>query len=93
MEGTSNDKSEERKTAAGLRYNEGGRYDQKDRIDDNKNLSSSRAYSQGDPHEWEENQMTRPKWYTPQLMNAKAVEAEQSSSEGAFSLRAAPTAC
>jgi hypothetical protein len=50
MEGTSNDKSEETKTAAGLRYNKGGRYDRKDRIDDNENLSSSRAYSQGNPH-------------------------------------------
>jgi hypothetical protein len=48
-EGRSNDKSEETKTATGLQYNKGGRYDRKGRIDGNETLSGCRASSQGNP--------------------------------------------
>jgi hypothetical protein len=62
-----NGKSEEEKTAAELQDNADDRYNRKGRIDGSKDLSGCRADSQGNPSEWEENQMTRSRWYSPQL--------------------------
>jgi hypothetical protein len=67
VEGTSNDKSEETKTAAGLRCSKTDRYDRKGRFNGDGNLSGCRADSQGNPQKWEENQMKKTKWYSPQL--------------------------
>jgi hypothetical protein len=67
MEGTSNDKSEKTKTAAWLRPSKAARYDRKGRINGNENLSSRTSNSQDNPEIWDENQMTRFKWYSPQL--------------------------
>jgi hypothetical protein len=67
MEGRSNDKSEETKTATGLQYSKDNRCDRKGRFDGNGDLFRSRASNQGNPNKREEDQMTRFRWYSPQL--------------------------
>jgi hypothetical protein len=66
-EGRSNDKSEETKTATGLQCIKNHRCNQKGRFDGSGDLFGSRASNQGNRNKREENQMTRSRWYSPQL--------------------------
>jgi hypothetical protein len=61
------DKSKETKTAARLRCSKTDRCDRKDCNDGSEDLSGCRADSQDNPNKWEENQMTRSRWYSPQM--------------------------
>jgi hypothetical protein len=62
-----NDKSEETKTATGLQGSKTNRYNRKGYVDSRDDLPSCGTNSQGNHRRSEENQMTRPRWYSPQL--------------------------
>ena len=66
-ERNSHDKSKETKTAAVLRCSKGNRYGRKGGINGSESLQGRQANSYGNPNKWEENQMTKDRWYSPRL--------------------------
>ena len=60
-------RGKETKIEARLRSSENDRHDREGCIGSKGDVSGCQPSTQGDPHEQKEDQMTRPKWYSPQL--------------------------
>jgi hypothetical protein len=67
LEGISNDNRKGTKTATGLRFSKDHRCDRKGSYDGSGDLFGGRASNQGNPNQREEDQMTKPRLYSPQI--------------------------